>query len=490
MSQALDPKEISAVARAEKIDPAIVQTISDAAVRHNVDPYLLLAVGKQETDFGRGAGYNRATGRGDGGHGYGMFQLDDRTASHRPNLEAVAKNPGKAADVASGMLREALDHSHGDTSGALRYYNSGNIRGTTTLGEYHGHRVPYEVAVRGREDEFRTEAGHAAGVEPPHRPQTPITPASPERRNSVVFIRQEHILRVVDGRGNGHEFPAYNNTANPKGDPNVRGSHGPAPDGKFPLGTIDRGMANGEFGSYGPVGAIPIGGATGSNRGLYIHSGRGDNPTHPTYGCIRTTDEAMRFMRDNQPNQITIEETRSLNQRHSVSNEMPKQPNINEGSTGRAVVALQKELGVTADGFFGPKTEAAVRKFQAEHHLTADGIVGAHTREALATTKTLEHRAHKPDISDVQHAVDKMRAEGGPSLPTVAKFNHWDGKPHTGTIVRVIDQTWAMHTGRGEYMAIDADQHFKSVRPENGQRVEVNAQGVAPLHRDTLALGH
>ncbi|KQU69396.1 hypothetical protein ASD62_16270 [Phycicoccus sp. Root563] len=65
---------------------------------------------------------------------------------------------------------------------------------------------------------------------------------------------------------------------------------------------------------------------------------------------------------------------------------------ISKGATGPAVVALQKALHVTADGQFGPKTEAAVKAFQTRRNLTANGVVGPPTWKALmggtATTST------------------------------------------------------------------------------------------------------
>jgi peptidoglycan hydrolase-like protein with peptidoglycan-binding domain len=53
------------------------------------------------------------------------------------------------------------------------------------------------------------------------------------------------------------------------------------------------------------------------------------------------------------------------------------------GSRGAAVTAVQRALGIPADGIFGPQTRAAVRAFQAQHGLIVDGIVGPQTRAAL-----------------------------------------------------------------------------------------------------------
>jgi cell wall-associated NlpC family hydrolase len=50
---------------------------------------------------------------------------------------------------------------------------------------------------------------------------------------------------------------------------------------------------------------------------------------------------------------------------------------------GGGVRALQRALGISADGVFGPQTEAAVKRFQGNHGLTPDGVVGPLTRRAL-----------------------------------------------------------------------------------------------------------
>lgn len=49
---------------------------------------------------------------------------------------------------------------------------------------------------------------------------------------------------------------------------------------------------------------------------------------------------------------------------------------VRRGDTGGAVAAVQRIVGVTADGVFGPLTERAVRRWQAIHSLVSDGIWG------------------------------------------------------------------------------------------------------------------
>lgn len=65
-------------------------------------------------------------------------------------------------------------------------------------------------------------------------------------------------------------------------------------------------------------------------------------------------------------------------------------------SKGEDVKYLQKLLGLTVDGAFGPKTDAAVKKFQKEHGLVADGIVGSKTWAELEKLN-----ATKPAVSTV-----------------------------------------------------------------------------------------
>ena len=64
-------------------------------------------------------------------------------------------------------------------------------------------------------------------------------------------------------------------------------------------------------------------------------------------------------------------------------------PTIRRGARGDAVRELQARLGITADGIFGPQTDAAVRMFQTDNRLSVDGIAGPQTWGALRRLRPL-----------------------------------------------------------------------------------------------------
>jgi peptidoglycan hydrolase-like protein with peptidoglycan-binding domain len=62
---------------------------------------------------------------------------------------------------------------------------------------------------------------------------------------------------------------------------------------------------------------------------------------------------------------------------------------LSRGAVGDAVKELQQALGITpVDGFFGPRTEHAVRAYQAAQQLPVDGIVGPRTWGKLGSKPT------------------------------------------------------------------------------------------------------
>lgn len=148
---------------------AFAPQIAQAAARHGLDPTLLAAVAAQETGGpGSNAGINEV---GDGGHGHGVFQIDDRW--HAFAKTAAAMDPAKNADYAAGMLRGLLDRYGGDVHKALSAYNAGspNAQGTTTRwGD--GTTLGYADSVLRH---YRSIAGGAANSCPPSAAPAPPT---------------------------------------------------------------------------------------------------------------------------------------------------------------------------------------------------------------------------------------------------------------------------------------------------------------------------
>jgi hypothetical protein len=105
---------------------AFASQIESAARRHGLNPSLLAAVAAQETGGpGANAGHNIV---GDGGHGHGLFQIDDRW--HPFASTKAAMDPAQNADYAAGMLSGLLKRYGGNVHEALSAYNSGSPTAT------------------------------------------------------------------------------------------------------------------------------------------------------------------------------------------------------------------------------------------------------------------------------------------------------------------------------------------------------------------------
>ncbi|HEY5425655.1 MAG TPA: transglycosylase SLT domain-containing protein, partial [Candidatus Tumulicola sp.] len=107
---------------------AYAPEIAGAARRHGLDPELLAAVAAQETGGpDSNAGHNVV---GDGGHGRGIFQIDDRW--HAFASTPAAMKPGRNADYAAGMISGLLSRYKGNVHQALSAYNAGSPSATGT----------------------------------------------------------------------------------------------------------------------------------------------------------------------------------------------------------------------------------------------------------------------------------------------------------------------------------------------------------------------
>lgn len=78
--------------------------------------------------------------------------------------------------------------------------------------------------------------------------------------------------------------------------------------------------------------------------------------------------------------------------------------------------AIQRKLGLSADGVYGPMTRAAVKRFQRSHGLQADGVVGPQTLAALGLSGSPApgtRSAPAPASSGVSAAVAAARSKLG-----------------------------------------------------------------------------
>jgi peptidoglycan hydrolase-like protein with peptidoglycan-binding domain len=121
----------------------------------------------------------------------------------------------------------------------------------------------------------------------------------------------------------------------------------------------------------------------------------------------------------------------------------PPWPLVRKGDQQHPVKTLQYLLGarghnVTADGIFGPNTDAAVRAFQQQNGLAADGIVGPNTWSALIST--VKQGSHGDAVRGVQEEFQFRNLSGDPSkgLAVDGSFG-----PKTDAAVRGFQQ--ALH---------------------------------------------
>jgi peptidoglycan hydrolase-like protein with peptidoglycan-binding domain len=125
---------------------------------------------------------------------------------------------------------------------------------------------------------------------------------------------------------------------------------------------------------------------------------------------------------------------------------------VRKGSSGAAVKALQKALGISADGLFGPQTDGAVRAFQGRKKLTVNGVVAKSTWQALMGQGTASEAAPSRSTSRTP-AKPAPKVAAKPSTATaytsVAKVVLRQGS--TGTAVKVLQRALGGLAVDGQY---------------------------------------
>ena len=92
-------------------------------------------------------------------------------------------------------------------------------------------------------------------------------------------------------------------------------------------------------------------------------------------------------------------------------------------AAGSTVKALQRKLGIPADGIYGPQTRRAVRRFQRAHGLTVDGLAGPQTLKAMGVSARSSRRG------GATAALERIaRCESGGNPRAVSSNGRYYGK--------------------------------------------------------------
>jgi peptidoglycan hydrolase-like protein with peptidoglycan-binding domain len=151
---------------------------------------------------------------------------------------------------------------------------------------------------------------------------------------------------------------------------------------------------------------------------------------------------------------------------------------LKRGSSGPAVVQVQKKLGLPADGAFGPQTEKAVRRFQGSKGLEVDGVVGPQTARALgvslATAEAQSVRSRTGSsgsgsgvrLPAILHKIAQCESGGDPTA--ISPDGTYRGK------YQFDRSTWAAYGPAGDpARASEAEQDRRALKL-------YNARGIAP----------
>jgi len=132
------------------------------------------------------------------------------------------------------------------------------------------------------------------------------------------------------------------------------------------------------------------------------------------------------------------------------------------GLSGETITAVQRALGVPADGVVGPVTRGAAKRFQRKQGLIADGVIGPQTLAALGIESAKEtarpSRAGAASVGD--RVLQRIAAcESGGNPTAVSADGRYRGK------YQFSRATWRLMGGKGDpARAAEAEQDRLAAR--------------------------
>jgi peptidoglycan hydrolase-like protein with peptidoglycan-binding domain len=120
---------------------------------------------------------------------------------------------------------------------------------------------------------------------------------------------------------------------------------------------------------------------------------------------------------------------------------------LHTGSHGSTIAAVQRALGIPADGVYGPATRRAVIAFQRAHGLIVDGIVGPQTLAALGLGGESSSTASGTSVSSPElQKIAQCESSGNPAA--VSADGTYRGK------YQFSRETWRELGGQGDPAAV------------------------------------
>ena len=133
---------------------------------------------------------------------------------------------------------------------------------------------------------------------------------------------------------------------------------------------------------------------------------------------------------------------------HDTGGSTPKRATASSSAAGYDVAAVQRKLGIPADGVAGPQTRRAIKRFQRRNGLAVDGVVGPQTLAALGlparalSSRTTGKRSSSRGTSGLLARIAACESGGDPAA--VSPDGRYRGK------YQFSRATWRGLGGKGD----------------------------------------